>query len=322
MFVTDPWTPEIGREHLTAAARPSAGIGTGTASLPGVSAWPPPASGLSTAPAPGWHDDPWKVAARRWHDGYGWTGHVDGRARPAEVVLPLRTGLVGIGVLLAFLLLERRFMADIIRPLSLGTTVSICMSILVAYGIPLAAVLYVVGRTGLGTRREQLGFRARWLDLAIGPGCWLAIAMGNGVLIIALRLAGVPFTSNVRGIEGDGQQIPRGLLVILLVFIAPVVEEVIFRGLLLRALRSRLPIWAAVGVQGVLFGAVHATPAYGRGNIGLVLVLSWAGIVLGVLAVVFRRIGPCIVTHMVLNGIVALFVITGWIDRIQAVALG
>lgn len=46
-----------------------------------------PVTGPSGAP-PGWHPDPWRLAALRWWDGSSWTGHVSGpsAAKPVDVV--------------------------------------------------------------------------------------------------------------------------------------------------------------------------------------------------------------------------------------------
>lgn len=39
---------------------------------------PAPAPGAPAARPPGWHPDPWRLAALRWWDGTAWTGHVSG----------------------------------------------------------------------------------------------------------------------------------------------------------------------------------------------------------------------------------------------------
>ena len=39
---------------------------------------PAPAEAPASAPPPGWHPDPWGVAALRYWDGHEWTGHVSG----------------------------------------------------------------------------------------------------------------------------------------------------------------------------------------------------------------------------------------------------
>ena len=102
----------------------------------------------------------------------------------------------------------------------------------------------------------------------------------------------IPFTSNIR--EVSDLHTDRGYVVSLLVLAvvaAPICEEIVFRGVMLRGLLSRNGAVVAVGVQGVLFGLAHFDPIRGTGNIGLILVLASVGCVLGGAAYLIRRIG-------------------------------
>jgi uncharacterized protein len=47
------------------------------------------------------------------------------------------------------------------------------------------------------------------------------------------------------------------LLFVAVAIIAPVLEEILFRGLLQNALAHKLPIWAAIFLSALVFGAVH-----------------------------------------------------------------
>jgi membrane protease YdiL (CAAX protease family) len=87
------------------------------------------------------------------------------------------------------------------------------------------------------------------------------------------------------------------------------VEELFFRGLLLSALRSRVSAVPAVAIQAVVFGAYHAAPVYGWGNLGLVIVLSVVGAALGATAQLTRRLGAGMVAHALLNGVVFVVVL-------------
>jgi membrane protease YdiL (CAAX protease family) len=79
----------------------------------------------------------------------------------------------------------------------------------------------------------------------------------------------------------------------------------------LRGLRSVLAIAPAIALQAVLFGIAHVDPVRGRGNIGLVLVLTAVGAVLGVAAHKLRRIGPTMLAHGILNAVVMAIVLSG-----------
>jgi len=104
--------------------------------------------------------------------------------------------------------------------------------------------------------------------------------------------------------------------VIAAVIAAPVVEELVFRGLVMRSLLSKLPAVAAIVLQGVLFGVAHIDPVRGIGNTGLALILSGVGISLGTAAYLLRRIGPTVVAHAIFNGVVMILLLTGIRDRL------
>ena len=101
------------------------------------------------------------------------------------------------------------------------------------------------------------------------------------------------------------------------VIAAPIVEEMVFRGVVLRGLRSRMSAVLAVAVQGLLFGAAHIDPVRGAGNVGLVVVLSGVGVAFGIASQLLRRIGPSIVAHALFNAAVLVLVLTGVADRLQ-----
>jgi membrane protease YdiL (CAAX protease family) len=69
---------------------------------------------------------------------------------------------------------------------------------------------------------------------------------------------------------------------------------------------------AAIAVQGVLFGMAHISPERGVRNIGLVMVLSGVGVVLGTSAYLLRRLGPTMIAHAIINGIAMAIVLSGW----------
>jgi membrane protease YdiL (CAAX protease family) len=121
----------------------------------------------------------------------------------------------------------------------------------------------------------------------------------------------IPLTSNT---EGIGElHLDRTYVISILVtavVAAPIVEETVFRGLILPGLLSRMPWVAAVLLQGVLFGAAHFDPARGLGNVGLVMILSAVGIIFGGAAYLLRRIGPTMLAHAILNAVVLTVVLT------------
>lgn len=270
-----------------------------------MSALPPP-----HLPAAGWYPDP-AGPGRRYFDGRAW-------APPAPQLddavghpnLPLTVALGALGILTASLVVGK-LVIDALVDRGWPLAVYIAISVLVSYGPSVAWGLRVRRRWGAG-RLDPLGWRFRWSDLGWGPLTWFA-AVVSQLLVTALVLwADVPLSSNVDPpgtFDRDRAYLAATLLAA--VIAAPVVEEVVFRGLVLRGLLSRMGAVPAVVVQGVLFGLAHADPTRGRGNIGLVIVLSAVGIALGAAAFFTRRLGPSVIAHAIFNAIVFVIVLVG-----------
>jgi membrane protease YdiL (CAAX protease family) len=102
------------------------------------------------------------------------------------------------------------------------------------------------------------GRRPRGLDAAIGLGAGVA---GFVVLLLALGLAfqmigfETPEQQALQDVAAGG---PDALLaVVLAVCLAPVLEELVFRGALHRGLRHRLGMWPAALLSSAVFAGVH-----------------------------------------------------------------
>ncbi|HSQ07083.1 MAG TPA: CPBP family intramembrane glutamic endopeptidase [Chromatiaceae bacterium] len=78
-------------------------------------------------------------------------------------------------------------------------------------------------------------------------------------------------------------------------------EELMFRGILLQALRHRMAIWPAILVTSLLFGAVHSLNVFATGHLLTAVVQSGAALLSGLLFIAIRlRTGslwPAIVVH-------------------------
>jgi membrane protease YdiL (CAAX protease family) len=84
------------------------------------------------------------------------------------------------------------------------------------------------------------------------------------------------------------------LLVLIVGIAAPIVEEIFFRGLLQRALIRRVSEPLAVGGAAMVFALTHF-------QVLQLPALFLFGIVLGILAQRYGRLGPAILAHMVFN---------------------
>ncbi len=272
---------------------------------------------IDAAPAgsrAGWYPDPAGYPVLRYHDGRAWTAATAGRftsePAPAHPVLDLRVA-VGAGVVLLVSLVASRFLLDAIVGFEWPIAVFAALSIVVGYGPSLAWCVYASRRWGSGRLLADFGVRVRWVDFGWGPLTWLTAVGCELVVIVFIQALDVPFTSNTEGIrELDLDRTYVISLLITAVVAAPLIEELVFRGALLRGLRSRLPAVVAIGVQSVLFGLAHVDPARGSGNIGLVIVLTAVGLAFGGAAYLLRRIGPTIIAHAILNAVVMAVVLT------------
>jgi membrane protease YdiL (CAAX protease family) len=97
---------------------------------------------------------------------------------------------------------------------------------------------------------------------------------------------------------GDENLLVAITAILLIVVLAPVSEELFFRGFLFAGLRARFSLWPAVVASGLLFGLVHAPS--GITTVPLLAVLG------GVLAWFYAWNGslwPCIFIHVLNNGI-------------------
>lgn len=176
------------------------------------------------------------------------------------------------------------------------------------------SVLWASARKGTGRLAEDFGWRLRPIDLLLGAACAVVAHAVLDLVVARLLepLLGDPDTSEpVRELVDRA----KGVRIVgLLAFVsigAPVVEELFFRGLLLRSFQRRFGDRLAVVLSGVLFGLAHLQAL----AIGALVVVIVSLILLGTFlaAVVVRtgRLGPSIVAHAVFNAM-----------SVAAVALG
>ena len=232
-------------------------------------------------------------------------------------VLPVTAAIGAIAVLSASLL-SSKYLLDAVVDFGWPVAVYVAMLGIIGYGPSLWWCWFASRRWGTGNLGVDIGLTPRLADLGWGPVIWLgaiAAQVAVGAVVVAL---GVPLVSNTEGLDeirADRTYVVS--LVVTAVIAAPIVEEMVFRGVVMRGLRSRLPLVAVIVLQGLLFGMAHVDPVRGSGNIGLVLVLSGVGVAFGVAVALLGRLGPSIVAHAIFNGAVLLLVLTGVADRLQ-----
>ncbi|MEI8239197.1 MAG: CPBP family glutamic-type intramembrane protease [Actinomycetota bacterium] len=268
-----------------------------------------------STPTPGWYPDPYQPEWRRYWDGRRWTGDV---AVPQTVPPPPRPTLpfpvaIGAIVAIAIPLTISRVLLRHLAQYEWPVVVYLVIATVLAYVPPLIFWVYASQRWGSGFRRLDVGLLVKWKDLGWGPVTWLACFGAEVAMAVVVKVTHVPFQNNTESLRDLHDR--RGYVVAMLllaVLIAPIVEEIIFRGLVLRGLQSRMGPVAAIVLQGVLFGMAHISPERGMRNVGLVMVLSAVGVVLGTSAYLLRRLGPTMIAHAIMNGIAMAIVLSGW----------
>ena len=163
----------------------------------------------------------------------------------------------------------------------------------IAGGILPLAVLLWVRRLPL---RRMLGERPRWRDL--GLAVWIVVSAMPLLYTMAGAVAQV-FPPSEAQLALYRALVPGGWLDVgwgglAVVVVAPLAEEILFRGLLLRGTASLMSVPIAVVCGGVLFGASH-------GALWLVLPLAGLGVLLGWLVWRTRGLAAAWLGHALFN---------------------
>jgi membrane protease YdiL (CAAX protease family) len=166
------------------------------------------------------------------------------------------------------------------------------------------AAVFASRRKGSGRLADDFGFRARWPDVGIGVvvGVLAQVVLLPLIGLLLQPLLGRPEVSGpVRDLVDEAKG-PAFLGLVTAVSVgAPVVEELFFRGLFLRALQRRMPDGLAVAVSAAGFGLAHASTLPVAGVVLVMVSLTALGVVLAVLALRTGRLGPCIAAHAAFN---------------------
>ena len=154
--------------------------------------------------------------------------------------------------------------------------------------------------------RETLGWNLNGFKI------WHSFAIFAGFYAIAILLANLLGTS-----ETDFDRMLKSsrtavyFVAFFATFTAPLVEEVIYRGLLYSAFQRKFGVASAVLLVTVLFTIVHI-PQYSSENIpnyASVITLLLLSLTLTLIRVRTKNLLPCILLHTVINGIQSILLI-------------
>jgi membrane protease YdiL (CAAX protease family) len=283
--------------------------------------WPQPPPGF--VPPPGWLPDPswpppppgwnfWQRTPRQWE--------LDREvAQTPDEGWSIRLGVLPMLALVVVLAIEAgisRIWPDW-RPSRL--TRWFLLPVEVLHYAAAVAVIVIMGRTVLqrsGGWQRAFGWgKVKWVDPVIGFG-------GAAVEFVARIIVGIILFVLIPALRGkqesnvslhDRSTTSIILILILAVLIAPPVEELIFRGVMLRAFMKRLPrsrlgpFWSAALLSSFLFAALHLYEVHSIAAmvllfgsiftfaIGQCLLVRWTG-----------RLATSICAHAVSNLVAAL----------------
>ncbi len=178
----------------------------------------------------------------------------------------------------------------------------------VLYGLTLAITILVPWKLfpKNSTTKEELGVTRwpNWLDIVLTPAAaivYLIIA----AIVMAIFAALIPSIDLDQAQDVGFDNLSFGyeyvLAFVTLIVLAPIAEELLFRGYLYGKLRKYVPLWAVILVTSALFGLAH-----GQWNVGLNTFAL--GIVLASLREVTGSIWAGVLLHMLKNGIAFYFI--------------
>jgi membrane protease YdiL (CAAX protease family) len=158
-----------------------------------------------------------------------------------------------------------------------------------AFVFYLLIMRFITGNPGLGLGRHQ-----RLIEFVTG--------LGTGVVLIGVSVGVIALFGGYRitGIT-TGPALWDGLFYAAAIGIgAGFMEEILFRGFLLRVLDAWLGSWAALAITSVLFGLVHLSNP-GASVFGAVAIMLEAGVLLGAAYLLTRRLWLAIGIHAAWN---------------------
>ena len=175
------------------------------------------------------------------------------------------------------------------------------------FGLALIVVPFAIAShwrpQNLRTAAGRLGLR-RFAPSGLG---WMLLALFSYYVFAALftSLVLTPEQDDIGGDLGVGDEsILVSIAAILLIgLVAPVSEELFFRGFVFSGLRSRMTVWPAALISGLVFGSVHAPT-----GITTVVPLAALGVALCWLYDRTGSLWPCVLAHMFNNGLALLLI--------------
>ncbi len=143
----------------------------------------------------------------------------------------------------------------------------------------------------------SLEHRPPWILVASGLVAIAALAPTSLLAQISMHLKQPP----AEWLALMEEAMPHGiwataLTIVTVVVVAPLIEELVFRGLLHRLISRKWGPWMATAISSLVFGLIHAEPWYLFGLVGI-------GVVLALVYEATGSVLACWVTHLTHNAV-------------------
>lgn len=181
---------------------------------------------------------------------------------------------------------------------TVGGIVIYALAIAIVIGVPWLIKKHRTSLKDLGIQRFP-----SWLDMLLAPAGAVAYIILTTIIstLAAMLLTFVDYSQvQETGFSNLAMQSEYTLAFLSLVIVAPIAEELLFRGYLFGKLRKHAPLWVSILITSLLFAVVHF-----QWNVSIdVFALS---IILCLLRVWSGSLWPSILLHMLKNGVAFYF---------------
>ncbi|WP_265445841.1 CPBP family intramembrane glutamic endopeptidase [Acetivibrio straminisolvens] len=187
--------------------------------------------------------------------------------------------------------------AETYETILVNTTTAVLVSILLT--LPIYFIIPKIRRQNFFEvfMFKKTGVSTLGLSLILGTSLNLFISY---VIVYLERLT--PLQNMTREHQEIMEKIMEGNPIIVFITVgimAPIIEEIIFRGLVLNELKKAIPIYPAIILQALIFGIYHMNPLQGA-------YAALLGIVLGIVTEKTRSIWTPILVHVSFNSLSTL----------------
>lgn len=184
------------------------------------------------------------------------------------------------------------------------------LTIGIAIGVPFLLWRRLPTKTELGIDRLP-----SWMDILVSPGAFIIYLLISGGLLFALQSVWPSLINYTQaqdvGFSNLSYQYEYIAAFLTLVVMAPLAEELLFRGYLYGKLRIHVPAWVSIATASLLFGLLHLIGSSDTGQ----LQLQWNVVIdtfvfslaLCTLREFTGSIWAGVLLHMIKNGVAFYF---------------